>query len=96
MSNSVTEEHDNLANLSTTIVTSVSANDGNHKRYLPVSINGKMKIGMLIDSGSDLTIIDFITASRLHLSFKLLQRLSPRILGANNTSIDMVGMIRNG
>ena len=49
---------------------------------------------MLIDSGSDLTIIDFTTASRLHLSFKPLQRLSPRILGANNTSIDMVGMIR--
>ena len=50
---------------------------------------------MLIDSGSDLTIIDFTTAYRLHLSFKPLQRLFPRILGANNTSIDMVGMIRN-
>ena len=60
MSNSITEEHDEQNDLNTTLVASVSANVGSQKRYLPVPINGKMKLDMLIDSGSDLTIIDVL------------------------------------
>ena len=89
------EEYDNSADLNPTIVASVSTNDSGHERFLPVSINGKKKIDMLIDSGSDLTMVDITTANRRLLSFKPPHKLSPKILGANNTSLDMVGIIQN-
>ena len=52
-----------------------------------------MKASMMIDSSSDLTIINVATANRLHLSFKSQPKTSLRILGANGTPIEMVGLI---
>ena len=50
---------------------------------------------MLIDSGSDLTIINVHTAKQLGLRFSPPPFPVPKIVGANGTPIGMIGFIPN-
>ena len=53
------------------------------------------KINMLIDSGSNLTIVNVKTAQRLNLRFQSLSKWLPNVLGTNGFPVKMVGMIPN-
>ena len=50
---------------------------------------------MVIDSGSDLTIVNVKTTQRLNLQFQSLSKWLPNNLGANGFPVKMVGMIPN-
>ena len=50
---------------------------------------------MLIDSGSDLTIVNVKTAQRLNLRFQPLSKRLSNVLGANGFPVKMIGMVPN-
>ena len=64
------------------------------RRSLSVSINGK-RLSMLIDSGSDNTLINAATARRINLRYKPPPKPTPRIIGANGRPIKMFGIVPN-
>ena len=49
---------------------------------------------MLIDSGSDLTLINLATAKRLKINFQPPGKL-PRISAANGSHVKIAGIIKN-
>ena len=61
---------------------------------LEVTVNSK-RVTMLIDSGSNITILHIKAAKRLNLPFKKPPSIHPQILGANNIPIMIVGIIPN-
>ena len=75
-------------------ITVAAVTSGSTKRFLQASINGK-QIKMLIDSGSDLTIISANIAKQLGLKFSAPLHHVPDIRGANGSSIRMLGTIQN-
>ena len=50
---------------------------------------------MLIDSGSDITLINAATTRRINLRYKLPPKPTPRIIGANGRPIKMLGIVPN-
>ena len=67
---------------------------GQRRRSISLSINGK-RLNILIDSGSDLTIVNVRTAKRLGLRFNPSTFPVPKIVGANGIPINMIGFIPN-
>ena len=63
-------------------------------RSLSVSINGKC-LSMLIDSGSNITLINVATARHINLRYKPPPKPPPRIIGANRRPIKMLGIVPN-
>ena len=50
---------------------------------------------MLIDSGSDITLINAATTRRINLRYKPPTKPTPRIFGANGRPIKMLGIVPN-
>ena len=62
------------------------------QRHLAATINGKT-VDMLIDSGSDLTIVSENTTKRLRLVFSPVARPVQNIVSANGTQVKMIDKI---
>ena len=73
-------------------ISAVSA--GTTKRFITASINGK-PLKMLVDSGSDLTIVNVSTAKKIGLKFSAPAHSVPNVTSANGSPISVVGTICN-
>ena len=69
-----------------------SCSGGGQKRYISISINGR-KVSALVDSGSDVTIINEDTAKRLQLSYSSPTQSLPRVVVADGSNLRLVGVI---
>lgn len=96
VSNTITHVKDDSSyDINSTNVATVSAHGKSKRKMLRVAINGKEEISMLIDSGSDVTLIDVNSAKQLKLSFKPPSTPVPKCLGADGSLIKMAGIITN-
>ena len=64
------------------------------RKTISVSINGKLVPSMLIDSGSDITVLSLKFCQAIQLAFKPISS-PPKAIGVTGNAIKLVGCVNN-
>ena len=75
-------------------INSMTNNPKNKRKTITVNINNKTIPSILIDSGSDITVLSYDLCRKIKLSFQKIYQ-PPKVIGANGALIRLIGRIEN-